>query len=98
MINTVDNNLNKWAVPRDQFIDSIKKFINFDVMDDEQIFAEYDEIQYYIKQIETSTFYNWGTFTIRSLCDQFETGPRGHFLTAGHQHVADLIHKHICSK
>jgi hypothetical protein len=98
MINTVDNDLTKWSAPRDQFIDSVKKLINFLTMDDEQIFAEYEEIQYYLGQIDTSTFYNWGTFTIRSLRDQFETGPRGHFLTAGHQHVADLIYKHICSK
>jgi hypothetical protein len=98
MINTTDNNLTKWSATRDQFIDSIKKFINFDMMDDEQIFAEYQEIQYYLGQINTSTFYHWGTFTMHSLRDQFETGPRGHFLTAGHQHVADLIYKHICLK
>jgi hypothetical protein len=99
MINTTDNGLVKWSAPwttpQNQFIDAIKKFINFDMMNDEQIFAEYEEIQYYLGQINTSTFYGWGEFTMHSLRDQFATGPRGHLLTAGHQHVADLIYKHI---
>lgn len=97
MINATDNNLSRWSVDQDQFIDSVKSLINFDIMNDEQIFAEYEEIQYYINEIDQSTFYNWDTFTIRSLCKQFETGPRGHFLEAGHQHLANLIYNHLCS-
>jgi hypothetical protein len=97
MINATDNNLPQWSVDQDQFIDSVKSLINFNIMNDEQIFAEYEEIQYYINEIDRSTFYNWDTFTIRSLCDQFATGPRGHFLEAGHQHLANLIYNHLCS-
>ena len=57
MINTFDNNLSKWLAPEDEFIQQTKDLLNFDNMNDDQIFAEYQEIQYYIKLIDTSKFY-----------------------------------------
>lgn len=98
MVNTSSNNLDKWSTNQSQFIESTKHLINFDSMDDSQIFDEYQEIQYYLGLIDTTQFYRWNEFSIMDLTKDFEIGVGGHILEAGHQHVADLIYKHICSK
>jgi hypothetical protein len=95
MINTFSNNLDKWLVPEDQFLSSVKNLINFDLMNDEQIFAEYQEIQYYISCIDTEKFYQWNNFFIGDLVQQFPVGPGGHILDAGHEHLSDLLYQHI---
>jgi hypothetical protein len=98
MINTFSNNLSQWSSPKESFIDNIKTLINFDVMTDEQILDEYDEIQYYINLIDKSKFYKWDGFSIRDLCQQFPVGNGGHLLEEGHQHLAELLYNHLCSK
>lgn len=99
MINTASNNLNKWLAPKDKFIDSVKSMINFDLMTDDQIFDEYNEIQYYVSCINKDNFYKWNQFNIIDLISQFPVGPSGHFLDAGHNHLANLLFQHIqCSK
>lgn len=98
MINTTNNNMNKWLVARDQFIDSVKSLVNFDLMTDEQLFDEYNEIQYYLSLIDTSMFYNWKEFNIVQLCSRFPCGPGNHILEEGHATLADLIYRHLCSK
>jgi hypothetical protein len=70
MINTMSNSLNKWTAEWPNFIDQVKSMINFDIMDDDQIFAEYKEIQYYVKQIDVSKFYKWNQFAIQDLCSE----------------------------
>jgi len=98
MINTLDNHLKYWCVNEDNFIDSVKHLINFDLMNDEQIFDEYKEIQYYLKLIDTSKFYKWNEFNITDLCQQFECGPEGHILEEGHNHLAESIYQHVQNK
>jgi hypothetical protein len=98
MVNTMTNDVNKWTEGWPKFVDQVKSMINFDIMNDEQIFAEYKEIQYYIEQIDKSKFYNWNQFTIQDLCSQFECGPGGHILEEGHSHLSELIHNHLCLK
>ena len=98
MINAMPNNLKLWTAPREKFIDSVKNLITFDLMTDEQIFDEYNEIQYYINLIDTSKFYRWNEFHIAELCDRFPCGPGGHILEQGHEHLANLIYQHLCSK
>lgn len=95
MINTMHNNLNNWLAPKDQFVDSVKSLINFDIMNDEQIFAEYDEIKNYVENIDTSTFYQWGDFYISQLCRVFPVGKQGHILEQGHSHIAGVICNHL---
>lgn len=95
MINTFPNNLDKWLVSEDQFLSSVKNLINFDLMNDEQIFAEYHEIQYYLSCINTEKFYKWNNFFIDDLVQQFPVGPGGHILDAGHEHLSDLLYQHI---
>jgi hypothetical protein len=98
MINTMHNNIAKWFSPNDTFISNTKSLINFDIMPDEEILAEYEEIQYYSSLIDKNNFYNWGRFYIMQLCDQFPCGPGGHILESGHQCLSELIYKHLCSK
>jgi hypothetical protein len=97
MINTMDNNINRWTVNKESFINSIKPLINFDIMNDKQLFDEYNEIQYYISIIDFSKFYQWNKFYITQLGSQFKCGPAGHILEEGHAHLAELIYKQ-CSK
>ena len=98
MINTMDNNLNLWLSNKINFIESVKSLINFDAMDDHQIFDEYNEISYYISLIDFSNFYKWNEFYIVQLKDSFSTGPGGHILEEGHRHLANLVYDHLCSK
>ena len=95
MINTMDNHLSTWLAPKEVFIDSVKELINFNSMNDEQIFDEYKEIQYYISLIDFSKFYKWNNFYITQLAQQYPIGPGGHILEDGHKHLADLIYTHV---
>jgi hypothetical protein len=95
MINTAANSLDKWLAPENQFLSSVKNLINFDAMSDEQIFAEYREIQYYLSCIDVDKFYKWNNFSIIDLHKDFPIGPDGHILEAGHEHVSDLLYQHI---
>jgi len=95
MINTMDNQLVRWLSNKDNFIESVKELINFDSMNDKQIFDEYNEIQYYISLIDISKFYKWNNFYITQLCSDFKCGPGGHILEEGHHHLADLIYTHV---
>lgn len=98
MLNTVHNNLDRWLSPPETFLDNVRKMINVEVMNDEQIFAEHREIQYYVQLINTSKFYKWREFAIRDLDHAFPMGPKNHMLEAGHQHLAELIYDHLCLK
>ena len=93
MINTMDNNINQWTANKESFIESVKPLINFNIMNDDQIFDEYNEIQYYISIIDFSKFYQWNKFYITQLCSQFKCGSNGHILEDGHAHLAELIYK-----
>jgi len=98
MINTFPNNLDRWLTSKDYFIEKVKPLINFNLMHDEDIFNEYNEIQYYISLIDTSKFYKWNDFYITELCGRFPCGPGGHILEEGHAHLSDLIYQYLCSK
>ena len=95
MLNAFENNLSKWLAPKELFIDSVKDLINFDLMNDDQIFDEYKEIQYYVSLIDISKFYQWNKFYISELSNKFPTGPGCHILEQGHEHLAELIHQHV---
>ena len=98
MLNTMENNLSKWLAPKESFIDSVTELINIDLMNDEQIIDEYEEIQYYISLIDISKFYKWNEFYITDLCTKYPVGRGGHILEAGHEHLANLIYQHLCSR
>lgn len=98
MINTMSNNIEEWTSPKETFINNVKNLINFDVMNDSQIIDEHNEIQYYLKLIDTSKWYGWNQFYINALGSQFKCGPGGHLLEQGNQHLADLLYNHLCLK
>ena len=98
MLNTFDNNLKLWLSDESTFIENTKSLINFDIMNDEQIFEEFKEIQYYVSCIDTSKFYLWNNFCITDLTPNFDCGPGGHLLENGHAHIADIVYNHLCSK
>jgi len=95
MLNTMPNDLNRWLASKDQFIDSVKSLINFEIMGDEQILREYHEIQNYTNLIDTSKFYQWNKFSISDLTNTFPVGPNGHLLESGHQHLSNLLLEYI---
>jgi hypothetical protein len=95
MINTMPNNLDTWMAPKHKFIDAVRSLINVNLMTDEQIFAEYDEINYYVSCINKQNYYKWNEFSIVSLTDQFDVGPNGHLLEQGHEHISNLIYNHL---
>ena len=95
MINTMSNNLDLWLSPKDEFINSVRSLINFDLMDDEQILAEQEEISYYVNCIDTKNYYQWNKFNMISLSNQFPVGPKGHFLEEGHEHMSELIYGYL---
>lgn len=98
MLNTFHNNLEAWGASKEQFIPKVKDLINFDIMNDEQIFAEYEEIQYYLKLVDRENFYQFDTFSLTDLTTQYKTGAGGHFLEEGHAAVSQLLYDHLCSK
>lgn len=98
MINTFPNELDLWLADKDNFVSATKTLINFDIMNDNQIFDEYHEIQYYIKLVNFNNFYNWKKFSITDLCKQYPVGPKGHILEQGHEHLANLLYEHLCLK
>jgi hypothetical protein len=60
-------------------------------MNDDQLHAEYHEIQQLIKQIDSKHCLGWNTWWITNLDKQYPVGPSGHLLEQGHQAVADYI-------
>jgi len=98
MLNTFENSLKSWSSDRHDFIDQVKPLINFEIMNDDQIFAEYEEIQYYISLIDTTKFYKWNDFCITDLKQSFPSGSGGHILEQGHEKLAELLHHHLCLK
>jgi hypothetical protein len=89
------NNLDAWLAPKQKFIDAVRSLINFNLMNDEQIFAEYDEINYYASCINQENYYKWNKFNIISLADQFAVGPGGHLLEEGHEYISNLIYNYL---
>jgi hypothetical protein len=99
MINTMPNNLDSWLAPRQQFVNAVRSLVNFNLMSNEQIFAEYDEINYYVSCINKENYYKWNEFSITSLTDQFAVGPYGHLLEEGHEYISNSIYNYLqCSK
>ena len=93
MLNTAHNNLSSWTSP--QFISAVKHLVNFELMTDQQLLDEQHEILCYINQIDFDNFYRWGGFALTDLTKEFNTGPGGHFLEDGHEHVSKLLVNHI---
>lgn len=92
MINACHNFINQWSVAWQNFNNNVKSLLCFDCMDDTQLYAEHQEIQKLLCQIDYSNYPGWGTWYITSL--KHPVGPTGHLLDAGHQAIAEFVLKH----
>jgi hypothetical protein len=91
MINADNNYINRWGVSWPNFNTRVQSLLCFDLMNDDQLYAEHDEIQQLIKQIDQQHFLGWNTWWISDLINQYPVGETGHLLEQGHQAIADYI-------
>ena len=91
MVNVDNNFIKRWSVSWPKFNSSVKSLLCFDLMDDDQLYAEHIEIQRLLQQIDLTHFLGWNTWWIANLINQFPIGVTGHLLEQGHQAVADYI-------
>lgn len=95
MINVHENNLKQWLTPWPEFIDSTKKLINFNLLDDKQILDEYNEIQFYVSQIDKKYFYRWNSFYLQQLEKELLLDKNGHPSSKGHEYIANMLYNSI---
>jgi hypothetical protein len=91
MINSDNNFIDKWSTSWQNFNSSVQYLLCFDLMNDDQLYTEYGEIQQLIKQIDSKHFLGWNTWWITDLTKQYPVGSTGHLLEQGHQAVAEYI-------
>jgi hypothetical protein len=94
MINATHNNIDKWTAAWQDFNSSVQSLLCFDLMDDDQLYAEHCEIQQLVEQIDLEHFLGWNTWWITDLNKTYSVGSTGHLLDQGHQAVADYILKY----
>lgn len=94
MINSCSNFVDRWTVDWNQFNNSVKSLLCFDLMDDHQLYDEHTEIQSLISQINFSNYYGWNNWWITKLHDDYPVGATGHLLEQGHDAVANYILNH----
>lgn len=92
MVNSNNNLIDRWTTPWPDFVSSVQSLLCFDLMDDSQLYQEYQEIQSLLTQICFDHYIGWNTWWL--IKDSFATGPTGHYLSAGHEHIANYIQKH----
>jgi hypothetical protein len=94
MINSTDNLINRWCSDRKYFNNKVQSLLCFDLMNDEQLYVEYLEIQSLVDQINFDHYIGWGTWTLVDVMKTHPVGPTGHLLSSGHHATAQhlLIH------
>jgi len=94
MINSTGNNLDRWSSSWQDFNNSVKSLLCFDLMDDNQLFLEHQEIQQLISKIDTSRFVGWNRWCLTDECHHYPLGKTGHLLEQGHRATALHILAH----
>ena len=94
MINSCPNNINRWTSDSKLFNNNVKSLLCFDIMNDDQLFDEFKEIQTLQNEINLNNFLGWGTWSITDLHSLYPVGATQHLLEEGHRAVADYILKH----
>lgn len=94
MVNTDNNNINRWTVGWKDFNDSVKSLLCFDLMNDEQLYLEHIEIQNLLQQINFNNYVGWNSWWLTQMCNSYPVGVTSHLLEAGHQATAEYILKH----
>jgi hypothetical protein len=91
MINSCSNNIKRWTSGWSEFNSSVKSLLCFDFMNDDQLLAEYQEIQTLVNEINFDHYLGWGEWSIVDLTQSYPTGATKHLLEQGHRAVADYI-------
>ena len=97
MINSHPNRYKQYTSDWKNFNNSIKDYVCFDYMNDDQLYEEHCEIKHYVDLIDTRCYYNLGSFYLRELEDIYPLGPTGHLIEEGHQEIAKRLYP-LCSK
>lgn len=92
MINADNNCIDRWTTSWPNFNSSVQSLLCFDNMNDDQLYQEHEEIQQLLKKINFEHYIGWNNWWITK--DSFPTGPTGHYLSQGHEHIAKYILKH----
>ena len=92
MLNTFNNQLDKWCSSEDKFISSVQPLLEFfDYLSDDLLLKEHRQIQNLLSMIDYSNFSKFNEWWIGDYCDKFPVGPGGHILEDGHIAVAELL-------
>ena len=89
MVNTSNNLIDRWTGTWTDFNSSVQSLLCFDLMNDDQLYQEHEEIQQLLSQINFDHYIGWNTWWITK--DSFPTGPTRHYLSQGHEHIANYI-------
>ena len=92
MVNTSNNQIDRWTSSWPNFVSSVQSLLCFDLMNDDQLYQEHEEIQQLLTQINFDHYIGWNTWWLTK--DSFATGATGHYLSQGHEHIAKYILKH----
>ena len=94
MINGAENYIGKWSVGWDNFNNSVKSLLCFDLMNDEQLYSEHSEIQQLLTQINFDHYIGWNTRCLTTFLLEYPVGVTNHLLEDGHRATAEYIIKH----
>jgi len=92
MLNAAYNQYDIFVTKQENFNDSVRDYVCFDQMNDDQLLAEYSEIQKYIDMIDTRCYYNISQFHITDLHKCYATGSTGHLMEEGHEEIANRLY------
>jgi len=91
MINTDNNMISQWTSDWPNFNNSVESLLCFKSMNDEQLFAEHQEIQQLVNQIDFLHYVGWNNWWLTQLVETHIVSPTGHLLQDGHLATAHYI-------
>ena len=94
MLNADNNLIDRFTVDWQNFNNSVKSVVCFDLMDDQQLFLEHAEIQKLLGQINFENYIGWNTWWLTKMLSSYSVGPTDHLLEEGHSATAKYILEH----
>jgi hypothetical protein len=94
MLNAFNNLIDRFTVDWQNFNNSVKSIVCFDLMDDQQLFLEHAEIQKLLGQINFENYIGWNTWWLTKMLLSYPVGPTEHLLEEGHLATAKYILEH----
>jgi hypothetical protein len=94
MLNSVENYVGEWTAGWDNFNNSVKSLLCFDLMNDDQLYSEHLEIQQLLSQINFDHYIGWNTRCLTTFLSEYPVGVTKHLLEDGHKATAEYIIQH----